>query len=57
MDEISPSQMTRFANTTEKEVCQRDKEFLGRIMKLDWRDRPTASQLLKDPWFEGDDNA
>ncbi|KAK9242870.1 hypothetical protein V1506DRAFT_509015 [Lipomyces tetrasporus] len=30
-----------------------DREFIRRIMKLDPRDRPTASELLRDPWFEG----
>jgi hypothetical protein len=55
MDKISPSQMIPFANTTESEVCQRDKEFLCRIMKMDWRDRPTAGQLLGDSWFEEND--
>ena len=54
MDGISPSQMTHFANTTVKEVSQRDRGLVGRVMKLDWRDRPTASQLLKDRWFKED---
>ncbi|KAK3986835.1 kinase-like protein [Cladorrhinum sp. PSN332] len=28
-----------------------DKEFILKIMKLDPRDRPTAEELLTDPWF------
>ncbi|KFY05428.1 hypothetical protein V491_09138, partial [Pseudogymnoascus sp. VKM F-3775] len=41
----------------EKEILKEDREFLGRVMKLDPRDRPTARELLGDKWFEdpGDD--
>lgn len=38
--------------TTEREVCVRDKEFIGKIMKMDWRDRPRAKELLEDDWFK-----
>ncbi|EZF98638.1 serine/threonine protein kinase [Trichophyton rubrum MR1459] len=34
-----------------REICQEDKQFVLRIMKLDPRDRPTAHQLLEDEWF------
>lgn len=54
MNEIPPSKMTPFRNTTEREVCKADKEFIGKTMKLDWRDRPTAKDLLVDKWFEED---
>ena len=56
MEEVSPSGMTPFANTTEDEVCQGDRDFLCRIMKLklDWRDRPTAREILKDKWLDSD---
>ncbi|EFR03927.1 serine/threonine protein kinase [Nannizzia gypsea CBS 118893] len=40
-----------FQYTTSREICQEDKEFVLRIMKLDPRDRPTAHQLLEDEWF------
>lgn len=33
-----------------QEVCKGDREFIGRIMKLDRRDRPTATELLADEW-------
>jgi hypothetical protein len=48
----SKVQMTEFHRTTEKEVCKEDKEFIYKIMKMDWRDRPTAKELLKDKWFD-----
>ena len=32
----------------------KDKEFIGRIMKMDWRDRPTTKELLEDEWFQED---
>lgn len=40
--------------TTEREVCQKDKTFIGRIMNGDWRDRPAAKELLEDEWFVED---
>ncbi|KAI9845813.1 MAG: hypothetical protein M1837_004493 [Sclerophora amabilis] len=55
MDEIPQSQTTPFHRTTEREVCKKDKEFIGKIMMMDWRDRPTAKDLLKDEWFADDE--
>ncbi|KAL5329140.1 hypothetical protein ACEPPN_002650 [Leptodophora sp. 'Broadleaf-Isolate-01'] len=55
VEEIPQSQTTPFHRTTEKEVCKKDKEFIGKIMMLDWRDRPTARDLLEDEWFEEDE--
>ncbi|XMA12056.1 hypothetical protein WAI453_004847 [Rhynchosporium graminicola] len=54
MEEIPQSKTTPFHRTTAKEVCTEDKEFIGKIMMLDWRDRPTAAELLKDEWFKED---
>jgi hypothetical protein len=54
MQEIPESQTTPFSRTTEREVCMKDKQFIGRIMKMDWRDRPTAKGLLEDEWFQED---
>ncbi len=51
MQEIPQSKFTPFHRTTEREVCKEDKEFIGKIMILDWRDRPTAETLLADEWF------
>ncbi|KAI1881863.1 hypothetical protein JX265_000689 [Neoarthrinium moseri] len=36
---------------TRREIPPADKDFVLKIMKLDPRDRPTAEQLLSDPWF------
>lgn len=51
MQEITQSRMTPFGRTTEREVCSEDKRFIERIMMLDWRDRPSAKDLLDDEWF------
>jgi hypothetical protein len=41
---------------TEREVCRKDREFICKIMKMDWRDRPTAKEFLEEAeWWEGDD--
>ncbi|KAB8269456.1 kinase-like domain-containing protein [Aspergillus minisclerotigenes] len=52
MHEIPQSQTTPFSRTTQREVSLKDKEFISGMMKLDWRDRPTAQQLLESKWFE-----
>ncbi|KAL1882427.1 hypothetical protein Plec18167_002843 [Paecilomyces lecythidis] len=52
MREIPKSKTTPFRNTTEREVSKEDKEFIGRIMMMDWRDRPLARELLEDEWFK-----
>ncbi|KAF1990065.1 putative serine/threonine protein kinase [Aulographum hederae CBS 113979] len=36
---------------TEREICNEDKAFMLRVMRLDPRDRPTADELLEDEWF------
>lgn len=46
-----PEIMTPFSLVTEREVVKEDKEFILRIMKMDWRDRPTAKELLEAEWF------
>lgn len=56
MREIPQSQTTPFCLMTERGVCKKDKEFIGKIMMMDWRDRPTARELLEDKWFEEDDD-
>ncbi|PYI07608.1 putative serine/threonine protein kinase [Aspergillus sclerotiicarbonarius CBS 121057] len=54
MHEIPQSQTTPFIRTTEKEVSLKHKNFISKIMVMDWRDRPTAQELLKDNWFQED---
>ncbi|RDW79310.1 Serine protein kinase [Aspergillus mulundensis] len=51
MQNSPPETLRPFHLTTTKEICQDDKEFLLRIMRLDPRDRPSARQLLEDQWF------
>ncbi|KAF2871969.1 kinase-like domain-containing protein [Massariosphaeria phaeospora] len=46
--------LTPFKNIVKEELCREDKQFLLKIMKLDPRDRPTARELLDDPWFYED---
>ncbi|EXJ86240.1 STE/STE20 protein kinase [Capronia coronata CBS 617.96] len=46
-----PETLKPFNLTTAREICEEDKEFVLKIMKLDPRDRPTASELLEDQWF------
>jgi hypothetical protein len=53
MDEIPKSRMTRFEQATERGVCKKDKVSIGKMMKLDWRDRPTAKNLHE--WFAEDE--
>lgn len=49
-----PESMTHFSRVVEREVIKEDKEFILKIMKMDWRDRPTAKELLADEWFYRD---
>jgi hypothetical protein len=51
MREIPFSQVGLFQRITEKEVCKVDKTFISKIMRMDWRERPTAKELLEDDWF------
>lgn len=48
MDLNPPERMTPFSRVTEREVVKENKEFILRIMEMDWRDRPTAKELLED---------
>ncbi|KAH7402804.1 kinase-like domain-containing protein [Pyrenochaeta sp. MPI-SDFR-AT-0127] len=57
MQELPQEKLTPFSWTTEKEVSKRDKDFIGKIMMLDWRDRPTAKELLEDEWWDDDESA
>jgi hypothetical protein len=55
MQEIPQEKLTSFSRTTEKEVSKEDKDFICKMMKLDWRDRPTAKELLADEWWADED--
>ncbi|KAI2485743.1 Serine/threonine protein kinase [Pyrenophora tritici-repentis] len=54
MPNIPKEKTTPFSRTTESEVNQRDNIFISKIMKLDWRDCPTAKELLEDEWWNED---
>ncbi|KAF1844390.1 kinase-like protein [Cucurbitaria berberidis CBS 394.84] len=49
--QLPAEKRTPFDLVTEREVMKKDKDFIGKIMKLDWRDRPTAKELLEDKWW------
>jgi hypothetical protein len=54
LQEIPQSEKMSFQMTTESEVNEKDKNFTGKVMMMDWRDRSTAEELLKDEWFKDD---
>jgi hypothetical protein len=54
MESIPKEKTTPFSRTTQREVSQRDNIFISKMMKLDWRDRPTAKDLLEDDWWISD---
>ncbi|QSS62183.1 hypothetical protein I7I51_04360, partial [Histoplasma capsulatum] len=35
----------------DREIFAKDKVFIGKIVKMDWRDRPTARKILANEWF------
>jgi serine/threonine protein kinase len=51
MSAVPPEKMKPFRWLKEREICNADKDFILKIMKLDPRDRPLASELLQDEWF------
>lgn len=52
MQSTPPESMKPFHLTTARQICEKDKEFVLKIMKLDPRDLLTAKDLLEDKWFE-----
>jgi serine/threonine protein kinase len=53
MSAVAPEKMKPFQYLSEREICNADKAFVLKIMKLDPRDRPTVKELLQDEWFMG----
>lgn len=51
MNSVPPEKMKPFQRLGEREICEEDKAFVLKIMKLDPRDRPLARELLQDNWF------
>lgn len=41
-----------FNRASLNEIRIQDRDLILKIMKMDPRDRPTAEELLQDPWFE-----
>jgi len=54
MKRIPKDKMTLF-NRVKKEVSERDNVFVQKVMKLDWRDRPAAKEILEDEWWDDDE--
>ncbi|KAH7391169.1 STE/STE20 protein kinase [Phaeosphaeria sp. MPI-PUGE-AT-0046c] len=54
MKQIPSEKLTPFSRITKSEVSHRDNIFTSKMMKFDWRDRPTAKELLDDEWWEDD---
>jgi hypothetical protein len=54
MENIPTEKTTTFSRTTEREVSKKDNVVISKMMKLDWRDRPTAKELLEDEWWMDD---
>jgi hypothetical protein len=55
MKEIPNDKLLPFARTTVREVSKKNNVFISKMMKLDWRDRPTAAELLADEWWADED--
>ena len=51
MESIPLEKRTPFHLNTEREIVREDNLFLQKIMRLDPRDRLTASEILQDEWF------
>jgi hypothetical protein len=51
MQNIPKEETTPSSRTIESEANKRDNIFISKITKLDWRDRPSAKELLEDEWW------
>lgn len=40
-----------FLMAEDEELAKEDRDFIMKMMELDPRDRPTATELLQDEWF------
>jgi casein kinase II subunit alpha len=49
---IDNQKRNHFAMAEDKKLSEEDRTFIYKIMKLNPRDRPTAKELLQDPWLE-----
>ena len=55
MNEVPHHQTQQFCRLVRRQVMKKDNDFIMKIMKLDWRDRPTATELLQDTWWINED--
>ncbi|KAH6875667.1 STE/STE20 protein kinase [Alternaria rosae] len=46
-----PAQQGIFETIPETTSSKKDNKFIRKMMKLDWRDRPSARDLLEDEWW------
>jgi serine/threonine protein kinase len=51
-ENIPKYEWSQLWRVSEKEMSRNDRAFLERVMTMDPRDRPTAKELLQDPWFD-----
>lgn len=51
MSAVPPEKLKPFQYLKEREICNADKAFVLKIMKLDPRERPCVRELLQDEWF------
>lgn len=47
IQEIPLDKLTPFSWVMEREVRKKDNLFIGKIMRLHWRDQPSAKELLE----------
>lgn len=51
---IETNRRTPFYMVQWPEISEAEKQFLLKIIKFDPKNRPTAPELLQDPWFNTD---
>ncbi|KAK3178844.1 hypothetical protein OEA41_000981 [Lepraria neglecta] len=53
IDHVNENQLhLPFSMSEDEELLKEDRDFIVKLMKLDPRDRPTATDLLQDEWFK-----
>jgi hypothetical protein len=52
MEQISNDKLTPFRWITKREVCAQDRDSILGMMKLAYRDRPMAKEVMTHEWLE-----
>ena len=53
IDYVNENQLqSPFSMSEDNELLKEDRDFIVKLMKLDPRDRPTATDLLQDEWLK-----